>query len=393
MQYSTSVSTTCVASSSVATVTVVDGTTQAGTLTAQTDVIVDSTTQTNVVVVGGITQTDVVVVSGTQTVTVAAGTQAAAAGNGASATSSKTSSTAFVASGNSTQTGSGVLASESQSAESSSCNVFPEEEEGPYYISGEYIRSDLTDGEVGIPFTLYLNLIDTNTCGALANAAVDIWSANATGYYSGFTLVGENLGGAGGSGNMSGAMETGSMPTGAMPTGAIPSGTGNMTGNPPTKRAVNGNEVVGQANDGGTAITDAYTFGRGIQITDSDGGVTFKTIVPGWYNDRTMHIHTKIHIDGQTLSNGTYIGGSIAHTAQLFFGEDFSELVASDATYAANTVVRTLNSEDTIYTDQSGEDSLISLYYVSGTDLSAGIIGELTIGVDPTATPAAVTHL
>jgi protocatechuate 3,4-dioxygenase beta subunit len=33
---------------------------------------------------------------------------------------------------------------------------------------------------------------------------------------------------------------------------------------------------------------------RGYQITDSNGAVTFKSIVPGWYSGRTIHSHFMI---------------------------------------------------------------------------------------------------
>jgi protocatechuate 3,4-dioxygenase beta subunit len=33
---------------------------------------------------------------------------------------------------------------------------------------------------------------------------------------------------------------------------------------------------------------------RGYQITDSNGAVKFKSIVPGWYSGRTIHIHVMI---------------------------------------------------------------------------------------------------
>ena len=50
------------------------------------------------------------------------------------------------------------------------------------------------------------------------------------------------------------------------------------------------------------------TFLRGIQKTDAKGVATFKTIYPGWYQGRTVHIHVKVSL-----------GGNVVHTGQLYF--------------------------------------------------------------------------
>jgi protocatechuate 3,4-dioxygenase beta subunit len=38
------------------------------------------------------------------------------------------------------------------------------------------------------------------------------------------------------------------------------------------------------------------TFMRGIQRTDANGVATFRTVHPGWYQGRTVHIHVKVHV-------------------------------------------------------------------------------------------------
>jgi protocatechuate 3,4-dioxygenase beta subunit len=35
-------------------------------------------------------------------------------------------------------------------------------------------------------------------------------------------------------------------------------------------------------------------FLRGYQVTDANGAVTFRTIFPGWYRGRAIHIHLKV---------------------------------------------------------------------------------------------------
>ena len=49
-------------------------------------------------------------------------------------------------------------------------------------------------------------------------------------------------------------------------------------------------------------------FLRGIQRTDAKGLALFKTLYPGWYQGRTVHIHTMVHL-----------GGNVVHTGQLYF--------------------------------------------------------------------------
>ena len=69
---------------------------------------------------------------------------------------------------------------------SNTCTLTPELVEGPYYINETLFRSNITEGQPGIPLTLRVKVLDTS-CSPLADAFVDIWSCNSTGYYSGYT--------------------------------------------------------------------------------------------------------------------------------------------------------------------------------------------------------------
>ena len=66
------------------------------------------------------------------------------------------------------------------------CVLTPELTEGPYYITGEKLRRNITEGKPGAPLTLHLAVVDTSTCKPIKGAAVDIWHADAGGVYSGF---------------------------------------------------------------------------------------------------------------------------------------------------------------------------------------------------------------
>jgi len=66
------------------------------------------------------------------------------------------------------------------------CVLSPEQTEGPYYIAGERVRRNITEGRPGTRFDLRLAVVDVSTCKPIRGAAVDIWHADAGGVYSGF---------------------------------------------------------------------------------------------------------------------------------------------------------------------------------------------------------------
>jgi protocatechuate 3,4-dioxygenase beta subunit len=66
------------------------------------------------------------------------------------------------------------------------CVLAPEQTEGPYYISNEKLRRNITEGRPGTPLILKLRVVDASTCKPITGAAVDIWHADAGGVYSGF---------------------------------------------------------------------------------------------------------------------------------------------------------------------------------------------------------------
>lgn len=53
---------------------------------------------------------------------------------------------------------------------------------------------------------------------------------------------------------------------------------------------------------------------RGHMFTDSNGKYSFKTYFPGKYVGRTLHIHLKVHVPGDAVTDS-----SAALTSQLFF--------------------------------------------------------------------------
>ncbi|GAV45543.1 dioxygenase [Streptomyces acidiscabies] len=258
-----------------------------------------------------------------------------------------------------------VTASASASAGTVCYKLTSETTEGPYYIDADKLRQDITEDKAGIPLTLQLKVIDSETCKPVPNAAVDVWHCDALGLYSGYESFSQGGGGGGG----------GTPPSGT-PTD-VPSGT--PTGEPPS-----GGGGGGGGGGGHEEPTSDTRYLRGTWRTDRNGNVTFRTVFPGWYQGRCVHIHTKVHVNGEWTDAG-YEGGTTCHTGQLFFDEDTVVLTEAVEPYSTSTATRTTLTEDTIY-DQSGTTGgLLKLKY-SKSNIVRGVVASLTMGVDPDTT-------
>ncbi|EKX61342.1 dioxygenase [Streptomyces ipomoeae 91-03] len=234
--------------------------------------------------------------------------------------------------------------------------------EGPYYIDADKIRRDVTEDREGIPLLLRLKVIDAETCRPIRDAAVDIWHCDAVGVYSGY----EDMGNGGG----------GPAPTGEPPTAPPPgTPTDTPTGPPP--------------GGGHQEPTDDTRYLRGTWRTDRHGLVTFRTVFPGWYQGRCVHIHTKVHVNGEWTDAG-YEGGNTCHTGQFFFDEESVLASAEVEPYSTSTTERTTLDEDTIYDGSGTQGGLLKLKYKK-SDIAKGVIGTITVGVDPEATNTGTT--
>lgn len=200
------------------------------------------------------------------------------------------------------------------------CVLTPEQEEGPFYIDFARVRRDIVEDRPGVPLALTVAVVDSNTCKPIRNAAVDVWHCDALGIYSGEPSEGS----------------------------------------------------VGR------------TYLRGIQVTDGNGRVEFKTIYPGQYPGRTTHIHVKVHTGGQR-GHATYSGGHVSHTGQLFTNDRNDAEVFALAPYARHHVELTPRDADFIFRDQHGSSSELALA-PAGTRLARdGFKAKVTLGVDPGA--------
>jgi protocatechuate 3,4-dioxygenase beta subunit len=113
----------------------------------------------------------------------------------------------------------------------------------------------------------------------------------------------------------------------------------------------------------GSSTPDSM-FLRGAQRANGNGVVRFRTIYPGWYPGRAVHIHLKAHRSGNTV-----------HTTQLFFDESVSDAVYRTSPYRSRSGAYTLNDDDSIYAG-GGADSTLRLRRDG-----SGYVGALTMGI------------
>jgi protocatechuate 3,4-dioxygenase beta subunit len=266
--------------------------------------------------------------------------------------------------------GAAAILSSKVLADTPSCVLTSEQEEGPYYVDGAKFRRDITEGKPGVPVQLRVALVDARRCTPLADAALDIWHCDAGGIYSGFTS--------------------------SSPDGAGPNGRGPGPGGPPPPppgaapfRPAMPPPGFGPGGRGPRKI-DATRFLRGVQLTDSQGLAEFATLYPGWYAGRAIHIHLKVHLGGEHRAD-LYRGGHVSHTGQLFFPEEVTGEIAKLQPYAKRlNVHRTTQDEDNIFRSQHGSSSMVRLERIRRGSDAEGFVATVTLAIDPEATPAPI---
>jgi len=109
---------------------------------------------------------------------------------------------------------------------------------------------------------------------------------------------------------------------------------------------------------------DTGMFLRGVQRTDAKGLAIFRTIYPGWYQGRTVHIHTMVHL-----------GGNVVHTGQLYFPDGLTDVVYRRSPYNQRPDRNPRNAGDSIYRN-GGKRSTLKL-----VRNGAAYAGSITMGV------------
>lgn len=235
------------------------------------------------------------------------------------------------------------------------CTLTPTVTQGPYYFDADKIRSDVREDRQGVRLRLAIKAQDSEKCGPLTNAVVEIWHCDAAGEYSGAEAQSSGAGGAGPGGG-------GAPPGGAPSSGAARPGGTPPTGTPPSGGP--GGAGPGGGNDGSADLvpTDDKRYLRGAQVTNKDGIVEFTTIWPGWYRGRTVHIHAMVHV-----SNARVL------TTQMMFPEELNTAVFAQQPYAAHQGRDTYNDTDGIY-----RPSMLLTVTKDGD----GYLGVIVFGVD-----------
>lgn len=126
--------------------------------------------------------------------------------------------------------------------------------------------------------------------------------------------------------------------------------------------------------------SEGEAFLRGIQLTDRNGRAEFATIYPGQYPGRTTHIHLKVRLGGRQ-SDGTYAGGHVSHTGQLFTTDRRDTEVFALSPYNRNVASTTARDADFIYREQGGSSTVLVLAPAGGELAEDGFTGSAILGV------------
>jgi protocatechuate 3,4-dioxygenase beta subunit len=183
------------------------------------------------------------------------------------------------------------------------CRSWAEQDEGPYHRGAQPMRRDVVEDREGVALQLGIRLTSDNGDTSLQGANVEIWQCDALGRYSGF---------------------------------------------PPP-----GPAVVTANNAPRVEYLPNQTFLRGRQLSDRAGMVEFRTIYPGWYPGRTVHIHVMVQIDDVVL------------TSQLYFPDDVSDHVLGQPPYADRPGRDTTNATDSIF-PTGGDPAVLEVEAVEG---------------------------
>ena len=209
-------------------------------------------------------------------------------------------------------------------AGNSSCALVEETTIGPYWVEGERLRKDITDGQPGVDLHLSLQFVDIKDCTAVSDIIADIWHAGPMGTYSGVSAEGQ------------GGLNT--------------------------------------------------TYFRGGQLTDQDGVAEFETKFPGHYTGRATHIHVLTVKDAVIMPNTTWDVGVATHIGQFFFDQDLISAVESVAPYTSNNQTLTTNLEDDIAAEEATPEYDIFMDYAYLGDTTAdGVLAWIVVGIDNSA--------
>jgi len=129
----------------------------------------------------------------------------------------------------------------------------------------------------------------------------------------------------------------------------------------------------------GSDILDE-NFLRGVQVTDSNGQVTFTTIFPACYSGRYPHIHIEVY---PSLAAATIYSNAVL-TSQMAMPADICTTVFDDATgYSASVTnfASVTTSTDSVFSTSTAAQIAAQTPSVSGS-VADGFTGTITVGLD-----------
>jgi len=233
--------------------------------------------------------------------------------------------------------------------------------QGPFFIHEleksddvSLIRQDIrgrynADAAPGVEMHLHLRVLasTSTSCNQAPVAGVDvyIWHVDAQGYYSGF-------------GTRGGADEQ--KPD--VPYAGVPSS---------------------------QQLENTDRFCRGVQTTDANGIVSFRSIFPGWYNGRDLHIHFMAlkqgsMSEGRAVYNASNTNGKWLFTTQFYFDPPFSRSIhEKNQPYLARTTLAAYAGA--LAADEPGNSGLHAKASLSGDTAGVGgiVTAQMQILLDP----------
>jgi len=202
-----------------------------------------------------------------------------------------------------------------------------------------------TDAEPGVELQLHLRILDGSEDGCntvpVKDVEVYVWNTDAQGFYSGFGTRGTNT-----------------------------------EQNPDSMYA-----GVPSKDDLDTVDNDRFC--RGVQLSDENGIVSFRTIFPGWYNGRDVHIHVLLLHKGSTSKGRTDYSGSEHYlTTQFYFDPELTDAVHKSA---QPYLRRTEGALASVYTGAiAADEGTNSGIHAAATFEGGIVVAQLNVLLNPT---------
>jgi protocatechuate 3,4-dioxygenase beta subunit len=121
---------------------------------------------------------------------------------------------------------------------------------------------------------------------------------------------------------------------------------------------------------------------RGVQITDSDGKVSFDSVFPACYSGRWPHVHFEVFPDQASIADDS----TIIATSQLALPQDASEAVYAQRGYetSVQNMAEVSLDDDHEFGDDGGGRQLAT----ATGDVRTGYTVVLSVGVDTRTEPS-----